>query len=217
MIVDDLSADWLDGGKVARRATVRRDDGGSLPVTVVVPAEFAPPESDDATGPLPLALLAGDAARRESRDPWTRRSGASGADRRHPAVLPRLCARGCCGGWRSGRQGRCSWRGHRHRSPRPVYRAGVDSLYQVRAPAQRRRPTGRTRVRRSLRADPRSRGPGQGAGAGPRGGRCDRLAAGGRRGPGARAHGFAVRLGGRGGRPGSRGPVTRSPADWGDS
>jgi hypothetical protein len=57
MIVEDLSLYPLDGGKVARTATVRRDDGASLPVTVVVPAEFAPPDADDATGPLPLALL----------------------------------------------------------------------------------------------------------------------------------------------------------------
>jgi hypothetical protein len=57
MIVDGFDTHWLDDNRVARTATVRRDDGTDAAVTVVVPEEFAPAEPDDATGPLPLMLL----------------------------------------------------------------------------------------------------------------------------------------------------------------
>lgn len=57
MIVDGLDIHELDGGQMARTATIRRKDGVTLPVSVVVPAEFSPSEADDATGPLPLVLL----------------------------------------------------------------------------------------------------------------------------------------------------------------
>ncbi len=57
MIIDDLGVDRVERGRLARTATVRRGDGRTLPVTVVVPDGFAVPDADDATGPLPLALL----------------------------------------------------------------------------------------------------------------------------------------------------------------
>lgn len=57
MIVEGLGARWLDDDRVARTATLRYGDGSTVPVTTVVPSEFAPAEEDDATAPLPLTLL----------------------------------------------------------------------------------------------------------------------------------------------------------------
>jgi hypothetical protein len=57
MIVHGIERHQLDDARVARTAILSRDDGLQSPATVVVPADFAPPEPDDATGLLPFALL----------------------------------------------------------------------------------------------------------------------------------------------------------------
>ena len=57
MIVHGFERRQVDDARVARTAILSRDDGLESPAIVVVPAEFAPPESDDATGLLPFALL----------------------------------------------------------------------------------------------------------------------------------------------------------------
>jgi hypothetical protein len=57
LIVEGLELETLADGRVARHATLVPERGEPRAVRVVVPAGFAPPEPDDATGPLPLALL----------------------------------------------------------------------------------------------------------------------------------------------------------------
>jgi len=57
MIIEDLSLETLADGRVARHATIVPDGGEPTLVRVVVPAGFAPPEPDDASGPLALSLL----------------------------------------------------------------------------------------------------------------------------------------------------------------
>jgi hypothetical protein len=57
VIVDELALETLPDGRVARSAAVRADGGEPSVMRVVVPDRFAPPEPDDATGPLGLALL----------------------------------------------------------------------------------------------------------------------------------------------------------------
>jgi hypothetical protein len=55
--VDGIGRHDLGDGRVARTATVQQDDGRAELVRLIVPANFATPEPDDATGALPIALL----------------------------------------------------------------------------------------------------------------------------------------------------------------
>ncbi|HET7573472.1 MAG TPA: hypothetical protein VFJ99_00010, partial [Solirubrobacterales bacterium] len=57
MIVEALELETLPDGRVARHARLVPERGEPASVRVAVPEGFAPPEADDATGPLPLALL----------------------------------------------------------------------------------------------------------------------------------------------------------------
>ena len=58
MIVDEIAVSSRPGDRVARSATLIRDaDGAAQRLDVVVPADFSPPQDDDATGVLPYALL----------------------------------------------------------------------------------------------------------------------------------------------------------------
>ncbi len=56
MIVEVHGHD-LPGGRTVRMSTVRRDDGSSSAVEIIVPSDLAAPESDDATGPFGLSVL----------------------------------------------------------------------------------------------------------------------------------------------------------------
>jgi hypothetical protein len=57
VIVEGLELETLPDGRIARHATLVPERGEPTAVRVAVPAGFAPPEPDDATGPLALALL----------------------------------------------------------------------------------------------------------------------------------------------------------------
>ncbi|HSD77419.1 MAG TPA: hypothetical protein VLA98_08430, partial [Solirubrobacteraceae bacterium] len=57
MLVDRLQAEPTGDGRVRRSLRMRFDDGEEHACSVTVPEAFAPPDADDASGPLPLALL----------------------------------------------------------------------------------------------------------------------------------------------------------------
>src|SRR5437588_6383165 len=57
MLVDRLEAEPTGDGRVRRSLRLRYDSGEEVVCPVVVPEDCAPRDADDATGPLPLAIL----------------------------------------------------------------------------------------------------------------------------------------------------------------